>query len=108
MVTRRDRFERVYALTEAVAPAWALREVDEVEAEDVLARKAVAAAGLTRLNGIGSIYTYGHKATPAQLEDWRHRWLTDGSLVEAKAEAWRPTPLPLPPTARLLPAPAPR
>ena len=40
MVARRDRFERVYALTEAVAPASALREVDEREAEDVLARKA--------------------------------------------------------------------
>ena len=36
MVTRRERFERVYALTEAVAPPSALREVDEVEAEDVL------------------------------------------------------------------------
>src|SRR6187200_959231 len=63
MVTRRERFERVYAL----------REVDEVEAEDVLARKAVAADGLTRLNGIGAVYSYGHKATPAQLEDWRRR-----------------------------------
>ena len=51
MVTRRDRFERVYALTEAVAPASALREVDEAEADDVLARKPVAAEGLTRLNG---------------------------------------------------------
>ena len=29
MVTRRERFERVYALTEAVAPPSALREVDE-------------------------------------------------------------------------------
>ena len=35
MVVRRERFERVYALTEAVAPASALREVDEAEAEDV-------------------------------------------------------------------------
>ena len=89
MVTRRERFERVYALTEAVAPPSALREVDEREAEDVLARKAVAADGLTRLNGIGSVYTYGHKATPAQLEDWRGRWLTDGSLVEVRVEGWR-------------------
>ena len=89
MVTRRERFERVYALTEAVAPPSALREVDDGEAEDVLARKAVAAAGLTQLNGIGSIYTYGRKATPAQLEDWRGRWLTDGSLVEVRVEGWR-------------------
>jgi len=89
MVTRRERFERVYALTEAVAPPDALREVNELEAEDVLARKAVAADGLRRLNGIGAVYTYGHKATPAQLEDWRRRWLTDGSLVEVRVEGWR-------------------
>jgi uncharacterized protein YcaQ len=89
MVTRRERFERVYALTEAVAPPSALRDVDEREAEDVLARKAVAADGLTRLNGIGAVYTYGRKATPAQLEDWRGRWLTDGSLVEVQVEGWK-------------------
>ena len=34
MVIRRDRFERVYALTEAVAPPSALRAVDEAEADD--------------------------------------------------------------------------
>ncbi len=91
MVTRRDRFERVYALTEAVAPPSALRDVDESEAEDVLARKVVAAAGLTRLNGVGSTYVYGHKATPAELADWRRRWLTDGTLVEVRVEGWRAT-----------------
>jgi uncharacterized protein YcaQ len=91
MVTRRDRFERVYALTEAVAPAAALRDVDEAEAEDVLARKAVAAAGLTRLNGINSVYVYGHKATASELAEWRGRWLTDGSLIEVRVEGWRAT-----------------
>ena len=89
MVTRRERFERVYALTEAVAPPSALREVDEAEADDVLAHKAVAAAGLTRLNGLASTYVYGHKATAAQVAEWRDRWLGDGSLVEARVEGWR-------------------
>ena len=91
MVTRRDRFERVYALTEAVAPPSALREVDDAEADDVLALKAVAAAGLTRLNGVKVAYVYGHKATPAEESDWRDRWLSDGSLVEVKVEGWRAT-----------------
>ena len=50
MVTRRERFERVYALTEAVAPAEALREVDAEEADEVLLRKQIAADGLTRLS----------------------------------------------------------
>ena len=91
MVTRRDRFERVYALTEAVAPPSALRDVDEAEADDVLARKAVAAAGLTRLNGIKSVYVYGHKASAADLAEWRSRWLTDGSLIEVRVDGWRAT-----------------
>ena len=91
MVTRRDRFERVYALTEAVAPASALREVDEAEADDMLALKAVAAAGLARLNGVKSTYVYGHKATKAEEAEWRARWLADGSLVEVRVEGWRAT-----------------
>ena len=88
MVVRRERFERVYALTEAVAPAWALREVDEAEAEDVLFRKAVAADGLTQL--------HEHRFVPApqgprrgQLAAWRERWLADGTLVEVRVEGWR-------------------
>jgi uncharacterized protein YcaQ len=102
MVTRRERFERVYALTEAVAPASALREVDDAEADDVLARKAVAASGLTRLNGLGSTYVYGHKATAAEAETWRERWLGDGSLVEVRVEGWRATQVAVGSDAKLL------
>src|SRR4051812_35150314 len=89
MVSRRERFERVYALTEAVAPPSALREVDDSEAEDFLALKAVAAAGLTRLNGVKVAYAYGRKATAAEEAAWRDRWVADGSLVEVKVEGWK-------------------
>ncbi|MFL5710337.1 MAG: winged helix-turn-helix domain-containing protein [Chloroflexota bacterium] len=89
MVSRRDRFERVYALTEAVAPKSALRDVDDTEADDFLALKAVAAAGLTRLNGVKVAYAYGHKATAAEEAAWRDRWVSDGSLVEVKVEGWK-------------------
>ena len=102
MVSRRDRFERVYALTEAVAPASALREVDDTEADDVLARKAVAAAGLTRLNGVSSAYSYGHKADAAELADWRRRWLTDGPFIEVRVEGWRATQVALAEDATIL------
>jgi hypothetical protein len=78
-------------LTEAVAPPSALREVDEAEADDALALKAVAAAGLTRLNGIKTAYAHGYKATPAEEAKMRDRWLSDGSLVEVKVEGWRAT-----------------
>ena len=102
MVIRRDRFERVYALTEAVAPPAALREVDEAEADDVLAQKAVAAAGLTRLNGIASVYVYGHKANAAELAEWRRRWLEGGSLIEVRVEGWRATQVALASDSELL------
>ena len=89
MVARRDRFERVYALTEAVAPASALRDVDDAEAQDVLFRKAVAADGLTRLSGIDSLLR--RKDWAAELADWRVRRLADGSLIEVRVEGWRAT-----------------
>ena len=47
MVTRRERFERVYARPEKVAPARFLREAPEAETDDFLLMKAVAAGGLT-------------------------------------------------------------
>ena len=89
MVVRRERFERVYALTEAVAPAWALREVDEAEAEDALFRKAVAADGLTKLTSIDSFLR--RKDRVAALAAWRERRLADGTLVEVRVEGWRAT-----------------
>src|SRR6476661_134500 len=89
MVVRRERFERVYALTEAVAPAWALREVDGAEAEDVLFRKAVAADGLTKLTSIDSCLR--RKDRVAALAAWRERRLADGTLVEVRVEGWRAT-----------------
>ena len=51
MVTRRERFERVYAATGSVAPPSALIDVDEAQADDRLLHKTVAADGLTRMVG---------------------------------------------------------
>ena len=93
MVTRRDRFERVYALTEAVAPAEYLREVDEAEAEDMLLRKAVAADGLTRLNGVSQFFK--RKVSADEMASWRERRLADGTLVEVRVEGWKATQLAL-------------
>ena len=54
MIFRRDRFERVYALTEAVAPPDLIREVDPVEADDFLRLKTVASEGLTPMRTVGN------------------------------------------------------
>src|SRR5262245_40267987 len=50
MTHHRERFERVYALTEAVAPAHLIRESDEEEADRFLIKKDVSFSGLSRLN----------------------------------------------------------
>lgn len=87
MVVRRERFERVYALTEAVAPAWALREAGDDEAEDALFRKAVAADGLTKLARVDSFLR--RKDRKVELAAWRAARLGDGTLIEVRVEGWR-------------------
>ena len=91
MVTRRERFERVYALTEAVAPAEALREVDPEEADEVLLRKQIAADGLTRLSGLSGLLR--RPVPAAELAERRARWLAAGDAIEVRVEGWRATQL---------------
>ena len=50
MTHHRENFERVYALTETVAPAHLIRESDEDEADRFLIKKEVSFCGLSRLN----------------------------------------------------------
>ena len=52
MVTRRERFERVYARTDRVAPRRLINESPDAVADDALLRKRVAAEGLTRFAGV--------------------------------------------------------
>ncbi len=87
MVVRRERFERVYALTEMVAPPEALRDVDPDEADDVLLRKNMAADGLIRYTGVGNWLR--RPVTPAEVAAWRERWLAAGEAIEVRVEGWR-------------------
>ena len=50
MTHHRENFERVYALTETVAPAHLIRESDEAEADRFLIKKEISFSGLSRLN----------------------------------------------------------
>ena len=103
MVTRRERFERVYALTEAVAPTSALVEMDPEAADDLLLRKQIAADGLSRLTGVVK-YLIRREITAAELAERRARWLADGTMIEVKVEGWRQTQLALGADAELLDA----
>jgi uncharacterized protein len=87
MVTHRERFERTYALTEAVAPRALIREHDEAEAEDYLMRKEVASNGLTPVLRVGDFLR--RKVLPGELAAWRDRMLADGALIEVTVEGWR-------------------
>src|SRR5215213_6905134 len=61
MTHHRERFERIYALTEAVAPARLIRESDEAEAERFLIAKEVSFSGLARLNRVQDSF---HRGVP--------------------------------------------
>jgi len=86
MVTRRERFERVYARTGRVAPRSLIRESDDATADDALLRKEVAFDGLTRFAGLNGLLR--RTVTREELAAWRDRRLADGSLLEVHVEGW--------------------
>ncbi len=88
MVSRREGFERVYAMTEAVAPAEYVRESDPAEADDFLLMKTVAAEGLSRMHT--SVDTWLRRTLErGELAAWRQRKVEAGVLVEVKVEGWK-------------------
>ncbi len=84
MVTRRERFERVYAPSEAVAPATLLAEALDAETDDFLLMKAVAATGLTKLNGAQGSLLRPFSARDASA--WKQRKVAEGALIDVDIE----------------------
>jgi uncharacterized protein YcaQ len=87
MVHHRERFERVYAPTEAIAPPELLEEASDAETDDFMRGKHVAFEGLSSLSGRS--YTLYGKADRAQALAWRKRALDEGVLIEVTVEGWR-------------------
>jgi uncharacterized protein YcaQ len=87
MVHHRERFERVYAATEAIAPPALLEEASDAETDDYMRRKHVAFEGISALTG-GSYMIHGTGDRPAAMA-WRDRALQAGVLVELQVEGWR-------------------
>ncbi len=85
MTHHREKFERVYALTQAVAPAHLVRESDEAEAERFLLRKDVAFAGLSRVRRTSDAFHRG-----VTFDQVREKLLNDGEVIEVKVEGWKP------------------
>jgi len=97
MTHHREKFERVYALTEAVAPAHLIRESDEAEAERFLLQKDVAFAGLSRLSQTSDAFHRG-----VTFDQVREALLTDGVVIEVRVEGWKPVHYALAEDAQLL------
>ena len=87
MVSRRERFERVYALTEAVAPPNLNREHDAAEADDFLLMKMVASEGLTPMRSVGN--SLKRKVSANELTAWRSRKIDLSQLLEVRVDGWR-------------------
>jgi uncharacterized protein YcaQ len=84
MILRRERFERVYALAETIAPPEFLVESSDEEADEYLLRKAIAARGFSRLNGASALLA---RDVPArEIAAWRKGRLEDGTLIELEVE----------------------
>jgi uncharacterized protein len=86
MTHHRDNFERVYALTEKVAPAHLLGRSDEDEVDHFLIKKEIGFYGLSRLKRTSDSYRrgLGRGQTHEAL-------LADGHIIEVKVEGWRAT-----------------
>src|SRR5215204_1829116 len=84
MTHHRERFERVYALTETVAPAHLIRESDEAEADRFLIKKDISFSGLSRLNRVQDSFFRGVPFDKAQ--QICEALLADGEIIEVQVE----------------------
>ena len=85
MTHHREKFERVYALTEAVAPAHLIYESDEAEVDRFLIKKEVSFSGLSRLKRTSDSFRRGLDRAGQTVE----AMLADGDLIEVKVEGWK-------------------
>jgi uncharacterized protein len=87
MTHHRERFERVYALTERVAPAALIHESSDAETDRFLVLKEIAFHGLARITRTAEGYQRGEPDRPAKR--LIPQLLADGELVEVRVEGWK-------------------
>jgi uncharacterized protein len=100
MTHHREGFERVYALTEAVAPAHLIRESDEEAADRYLVKKEVSFSGLSRPSALDTFLRgLPHGKAYKQVID---TLLADGEIIEVKVKGWKAVHYALASDAKLL------
>jgi uncharacterized protein len=87
MTHHRERFERVYALTEEVAPAHLILETSDEEADRFLVRKEISFDGLSKLKRTADGHGRGEPDRAAKT--LRESMLDDGEILEVKVEGWK-------------------
>src|SRR3954447_18278224 len=86
MTHHRERFERVYALTEQVAPAHLINEIDAAEVDHFLIRKEISFSGLSRLSRTSDAF---HRGLPfGKASQIREMILAGGEIIEVQVEGW--------------------
>lgn len=93
MIHHRENFERVYALTESVAPAHLTREADEHETARFLIKKEIAFQGLARFRRTSDAVQRGVPFDKA--EQIVADMLAAGEAVQVQVEGWKATHLAL-------------
>lgn len=87
MTHHRERFERVYALSETVLPAELLRESSDDEADRFLIKKEISFSGLARLKRVSDAFLRG---LPLERSaDLQASLLKSGEVIEVKVEGWK-------------------
>jgi uncharacterized protein len=87
MTHHRENFERVYALTEKVAPAHLMRESDDAETDRFLIKKDVSFSGLSRMSRTQDSF---HRGLPfSRAKPTIEAMLADGDLIEVQVEGWK-------------------
>jgi uncharacterized protein YcaQ len=100
MTHHREGFERVYALTEAIAPTHLIHESDEAEADRFLIKKEISFSGLSRPSALDTFLRgLPHGKDYKKVTD---ALLADGEIIEVKVEGWKAVHYALASDAKLL------
>jgi uncharacterized protein len=87
MTHHRENFERVYALTETVAPAHLIRESDDPAADRFLITKEISFSGLARLKRVQDSFFRG--VPFGSINQVRTAMLADSEIIEVQVEGWK-------------------
>ena len=87
MTHHRENFERLYALTETVAPAGLIRESEPAEADRFLIQKEASFFGLWRPNRTSDAWQRG--VPFSRISPLLEAMLADGDLIEVRVEGWK-------------------